>query len=426
MFALTRDFQMPSNLQLKRARLINKQWSAVAATLLWRELRIDVYLYATHRHRFDALLNSRPNGILDNVKKLSILTELTTSNASQKQQVTSALLRLFSALPQDNLSSLRSIRLAIHPDVVCALLGTQSHLRELKVLIDEQSPDGLPGSIHARGSLSQMESIRVDVFGLHHQTYRGMGAWFAHTFKLRNMDIIGRPATTNRFEGWAPLTQPQMIKLRRLVLRRIHLPDTPTGIVHHLHTPSLKELCLRACSNVGPFLVSLAQAYKQTKTPALKFFSHIADAIPVNAQRASAELIMSVSGLEEVVVGPMSDDVMDLQCLKTSGESLWNLQLYCHDEDTVYYSFEDLGQLKLICPKLESLSINLGDLTSTFDEGGLSEPFRLAGQTDYVKKLVSILQSSKWKDSYERPLGSHFPIQQPRLTSSLRSCYAKW
>jgi len=158
-----------------------RQWSAMAATLLWRELRIDAHLYETHRHRFDALLNSNPNGILDNVKKLSILTGLTTSNATQKQQVTSALLRLFSALPQDHISSLHSVRLAIHPDVICVLLGTQSLLRELRVLIDEQSPDGLPGGIHARDSLSQMESLTVDVFGLHHQTYRGMGAWFAHT-----------------------------------------------------------------------------------------------------------------------------------------------------------------------------------------------------------------------------------------------------
>lgn len=141
-------------------------------------------------------------------------------------------------------------------------------------------------------------------------------------------------------------------------------------------------------------MVSLAEAYKQTKTPALKVFSHIANDIPVDAQRASAELIRSVSGLEEIVVGPMVGDVMDLQCLKTNGGSLLDLQLFCFDEDTVYYSIEVLDQLRLIYPELESLSIHLGDLHSMFDDGGLSEPFRLAGQTDYVKKLVRILQSS--------------------------------
>lgn len=364
----------------------------MAAALLWYQLRVDIRLYETHRDRFDALLNSSPYGILDNVKKLNIDTACTTSSAADKQQVTSALIKLFSALPRDSLMSLHSETLPIHPDVICVLLRTQNQLREFEVLIDEDSPDGLPGGIYARHSLSLMEKIKVDVVGRQHQTYRGLCAWLIYASKLHYLNIMGRRGRPNSFEGWTPSAQPHLVRLRRLVIRNVSLPGMPERITQHLHIPSLEVLHLKDCSSVEPFMLALAQEYKQTKRYALKIFSHITEReSKEDPEEASAKLIESVNGLTDIVSSHREADLTDLQCLKTSGGSLCSLKLFCDNEDPVYYSAEDLDRLRLICPVLEDLRIDLGDLSSIFDDVGLTEPFRLAGHTSYVKKLVSIV-----------------------------------
>jgi hypothetical protein len=337
--------------------------------LLWRQLHIDTRLYTTKRKRFDALLKSSPNGILDNVKTLSISTGMIPSKSSQKQQATSALLKLLSALPQDNLDSLHSETLPIHPDVVCVLLRTQTQLRKLEIVVDEESTDGLPGGVHARNNLSQIEKIRVDVIGLCHHTYRGVCAWLALAPKLRDMSIMGRDTGNNDFEGWNPLAQPPLVKLRRLAMRHIRLPDIPQRILQHLHIPSLRELNIKECDNVEPFLLSLAQEYKQTDRSALEKFIHATKIITEDTQKASAELINSC-------------------------KSLSDLQLFCFAENTVYYGAEDLEQLRLICPELKDLTVGLGDMSSFFNDVGLSEPLHFFdGHTEYTKRLVSALQS---------------------------------
>ena len=84
---------------------------------------------------------------------------------------------------------------------------------------------------------------------------------------------------------------------------------------------------------------------------------------------------------------------MDLRCLEPNGTCLKDLRLWSnYEEETTYYSAEDLGQLKLICPLLEQLSVTLGGLSLTVDDIGLNEAFRLANNTDYVQKLVSLMK----------------------------------
>ncbi|KAF1926833.1 uncharacterized protein M421DRAFT_93731 [Didymella exigua CBS 183.55] len=383
------------NVALQHARLVNKQWSAVAATLLWHQLHVDLHLYHADRPRFNALLNSSPNGILDNVKKLGISSSLTTSNPLQTQQTTSILLKLLSALPRDNLSSLHSETLPVHPDVICVLLRTQSQLRELSIPTDEDSSDGLPGGAYARNNLSHLEKITVDVSGASQQTYRGVCAWFAYAPKLHEVSIKGRhhndPAF-NRFGGWAASAQPHLVKLRRLAVRDICFMGTPYRIVQHLDLPSLEYLSLRECFNAGPFLLSLAQKFKQSDEPVLRNFSHCQVSMSEDVQEASAELIGSVNSLTHLNIGLMEGGLMDLECLKMSGRSLIHLHLLCMDVEFPYYSAVDLVQLRLLCPKLEHLSIDIGDLNSFFDDVGLNEPFRLAEHTGYMKKLEVIAQ----------------------------------
>jgi hypothetical protein len=115
--------------------------------------------------------------------------------------------------------------------------------------------------------------------------------------------------------------------------------------------------------------------------------------MPEDVQDASAELIKSLNGLQRITVQAMRGTVMDLRCLEPNGTCLKDLRLWSnYEEETTYYSAEDLGQLKLICPLLEQLSVTLGGLSLTVDDIGLNEAFRLANNTDYVQKLVSLMK----------------------------------
>lgn len=362
----------------------------MAATLLWRHLRVDISLYDADRPRFNALLSSSPNGILDNVKELSIFASRTRPSHVQKEQTTSVLLRLLSVLPQDKLMTFHSGTLPVHPDVICVLLRTQSQLREVAMLVDERNLDGLPEGIHVRNNLSQMEKITFDVAGVQHQTYRSAGVWLVHTPKLHDLTIKGRDSGLNAFKGWIPPIHSNLVKLRRLAIHDVYLKDLPIGITKNLQLPSLEHLSLRECSNAAPFLLSLAQKFKQTDNPALESFEHCGVSVQEDAQEACAKLIESVNGLKDITVGVMTGAVLDLQCLGSNSTSLRRLDLVCDDDDIEYYSAEDLVQLKFLCPALEWLSVNLGHLSSVFDDVALSEAFVLAEHREYVQKLVSL------------------------------------
>lgn len=88
----------------------------MAATVLWRQ--VHIHLCDADQRRFDALLISTPNGILDNVKDLVIRDASSVLDEQGKQQTTSNLLSLLTALPQGSLFSVRSERFTIHPDMI--------------------------------------------------------------------------------------------------------------------------------------------------------------------------------------------------------------------------------------------------------------------------------------------------------------------
>ena len=127
-------------------RLVNKRWSAAAATVLWRHLDVDL----EDSPAFDALLNSSPDGILDNVKHLVITNVTSIENSIQQQRRYSNLLRLFrlfrlfSVLPRDGLTSLESQWFKFDQVLICVLISSQSKLRQLDIIVDESSSDYLP------------------------------------------------------------------------------------------------------------------------------------------------------------------------------------------------------------------------------------------------------------------------------------------
>lgn len=88
----------------------------MAATVLWRQ--VHIHLCDADRRRFDALLISTPNDILDNVKDLVIRNDSSVLDGHGKQQASSDLLNLLTALPQDTLFSVHSERFTIHPDMI--------------------------------------------------------------------------------------------------------------------------------------------------------------------------------------------------------------------------------------------------------------------------------------------------------------------
>ncbi|KAF3034882.1 hypothetical protein E8E12_003328 [Didymella heteroderae] len=73
---------------IKSARLINKQWSGIAATVLWSHLAIDLDRPETPRRSLDALLDSYPNGFLDNIREITI-----TNKAQSTSKLNLAALR---------------------------------------------------------------------------------------------------------------------------------------------------------------------------------------------------------------------------------------------------------------------------------------------------------------------------------------------
>lgn len=377
---------------------MNKRWSAAAATVLWRHLDVDL----EDSPAFDALLNSSPDGILDNVKHLVITNVTSVENSIQQQRRYSNLLRLFSVLPRDGLTSLESQWFKFDQVLICVLISSQSKLHELYTIVDESSSDYLPIPC-IRGNLQELEVLGVDVINSTHHTYEMLCTWLDHMPSLREMLVRGRwvvpTAKPNFFHGWALPASLDLLKLHTLDMQRVSLPNNPRRITAHLDLPSLRNLELTHCANAVPFLSSLAQAYEQTGGAPLAMYHYLANESPKNVQVASAKLIELCTGLEDVQVAEMTDSLLDLQCLNPSGRTLSKLNLSSNSMDwsPIYYSVADLDNMVVLCPNLRVLSICLGDLTSS-DHLNWVVPFRLANHTDHghIEKLVSSTQATRW------------------------------
>lgn len=101
---------------LKNLRLVNAPWGSVAASILFHSFVSD--LVETDKKKLDAILTSRPGGILDSIKTLTVPYRGHAAHEKQSQDF----LRLASVLPRDILTQLQA---CVERDDLAVILGSQ-------------------------------------------------------------------------------------------------------------------------------------------------------------------------------------------------------------------------------------------------------------------------------------------------------------
>ncbi|KAF3003039.1 hypothetical protein E8E13_006784 [Curvularia kusanoi] len=377
-----------SKKSLTNARLVDKRWSAVAATVLWYHLDVTLDDSA----KFDALLKSSPNGVLDNVRELSITSDPSGPRSfEQKQQTGTNLLKLFSVLPRDCLWAFHNKNFLMEPISVCLLLRCQSKLRTLDVRVSHLSHDSFPSPCYVRGNLQDLETLDLDVLMSFHSTYEGVGDWFAHMPKLKSMKIGGRFNGTNSFNGWELSGPSKFLKLSNITMENVTLPDDATRITGHLQLPFLRGLSFRFCTNTVPFIRSLIRSYKQTRdVTSLQTYQAYDLSTNRDCQQASADLIKICTRLKMVCVAYMTDCLLDVGVLGLSCKTIFGLSLSTNGRPTNYYTPDDFSRLVNLCPNIRNLSTCLGDLTPIVDGLRFADPVRLSNIACYIEKLRMI------------------------------------
>lgn len=377
--------QLPKT-TLKSVRLVNKQWSALAATVLWANVSID--LNEDNKRKIDHIVNSNPCGILDNLKELNISTALANLNTQKAQDATTNLLRLLGVLSRDSLVAFRCANFRLDQHTLGLLLRNQSHLTDLQFCVNEKKQAGLPGTNYVKGNLSRLQSITVRPVGGRHSTYKGLETWFFHLPMLRALAIEGMlPGARNDFAGWTLPVQTPLLRIVDLTLRGLRLLDTASRMDLLLDIPCLESLDIIACDNVEPLLRSFAKSFMQ-KGSALRAFLCIPRDLPEKVSKACEELFESVETLEKVVVGTCGEcSLPRITSLHRNSQSLQTLCLHTARAG-ISYSLPELGDLAVHCPNLLQLWLSVGDLRDTIDDMILYEPFDITTVQDYAKSLV--------------------------------------
>ncbi|KAF1844517.1 uncharacterized protein K460DRAFT_354429 [Cucurbitaria berberidis CBS 394.84] len=356
--------------KLKDVRLVNKQWGDVAASLLYHEFTTS--FAETEQRKFDALLTSRANGFLDNVRVLNIdhpASGTVVDDADLK------LLQLLCVLPRNSLMIFSS-RVPLEMSTVGLLLRTQTRLWSLRVPIQHLGlPSGPPSKEYVNGSLARLVTLGIYATG-HEED--GYAKWLPDLVALRGLKIIGSVSLLQAklaFNGWASLAPAPNLKLRQLYLVNVRLPETPSHIVMCLHLPSLQELSIDSCENSSPLLSLVAQQMaKSTEPSALKVFSRRHE----KGMESVEELLNSVSSLKGIVVDAESEIPLAVSCLKSNGTSLQYLLLgfskgrgagSMHTDTK--YAISELAQLVNTCPNLEVLGVGVANID--FREWSISQ-----------------------------------------------------
>lgn len=371
---------------LKRVRLVNKQWSALAATVLWAEVSID--LNEDNKRKIDHIVNSNPCGILDNLKELNISTALADLNTQKAQDATMNLLRLLGALSRDSLVAFRCANFRLDQHTLGLLLRNQSHLTDLRFCVNEKKQAGLPSTNYVKGNLSRLGSITVRPVGGRHSTYEGLETWFSHLPMLKALTIEGMlPKAHNDFAGWALPVQTPLLGIVLLTLKNLRLLDTASKMDLLLDIPCLESLDIIRCDNVEPLLRSFAKSFMQ-KGSALRIFRCNPRHLPEKVFRACEELFEFVETLEKVFVGSCGKcSPPRITSLHRNSRSLQTLCLYTARAGSSC-SLPELGDLAVHCPNLLQLWLRVGDLRDTIDDMRPFEPFDITTVQDYARSLV--------------------------------------
>lgn len=369
-------------------RLVSKQWSAVAATLLWSKITID--LIDTDKRKIAAIINSIPGGVLDNIKELTISNpDQRTLDPQLRSQAASNLLAILGALPRDTLISFRSAFFRLDQNILGILLRNQKRLISLVVALNQNNQDGLPGLNYIRGNLTMMRDITIYVTGSHSQTYRGLADWFPHALGLRILSIRGRLAAPNQFDGWTLPAGAPLIKLSKLYLKDLHLSDSTGSVATLLQLPCLKDLSFHNCINTGPLLRSFVRRYKEISSCALESFTYDATKVPEDDCKAAQELLESVEGLKCIAWGATEGKQLKVGSLERTGKTLLCLDLWGFDHEAVC-SARGLEHLVTSCPNLRVLRLSLGNLSQVVDSLGTLEPCIISTLEEYAMQLVSL------------------------------------
>ncbi|XPS67772.1 hypothetical protein M3J09_000070 [Ascochyta lentis] len=389
------------NSSLKNVRLVNKQWSAAAATILWSDLTLD--LVETGHRKLDALLDSESGGVLDSVKKLSISTGQSGLSTTCRGYITELLHDLFIALPRDCLIQLSSKHLTFGRRTAELLLRTQSNLRTLTVSLSEQG--GIPKKNLVRGSLDNLQELCISFNGKDGQDYKAFASWLTETPRLQKLKIVGKSRNgLNYFDGWAMPETGILLNLRELELENLHLPTSVNGILGILNPPDLQVLKVTRCHDTRPLLTSLADALKDTTAGSLKTFRYVSADLADSCD-SSAGLISAATGLTDVALVTSGGLLLDLSCLQQNGKSLRRLVIVASHKE-LCYSAKDLELLVTMCPNLQALAVSLGDFNEHINSLQQLEPFRLSKFTETLQAIKTIARL----EHLESLTSTHLPL----------------
>jgi hypothetical protein len=373
--------QLPRS-DLKSVRLVNKQWSAIAATVLWSHLATDLPKPETPTHSLDTLLGSYPNGFLDNIKKI---TTTDKPPSLMTLRATLSLLKSLGALPRDCLRLFSSRHHKLDRIALCLLLRTQSQIGVMILSLGEDEPRGLPGATYVRGNLSNLHKLHLLV----RDTLQGLTEWCIHAPALRDLHVEHADrGDLSHFAGWATATDSVQLKLRSLKFTRLDLssftPDVDTSL---LDLAFLERITFERCVSAGPLMRSLTKGYKTVTTSSLKYFRSTSSFVPEDVCRATEELFELINGLEHIILGRTATGLPSLTCLQRSSASLKLVDFEASNERQIY-SPAELEQFNS-CIHLKNIRLSISELRSVVDVLGPFEPCKLSAFQHLEESLVS-------------------------------------
>ncbi|KAJ4335112.1 hypothetical protein N0V87_006388 [Didymella glomerata] len=373
---------------LTNVRLVDKQWSAAAATVLWAQVSVDLVETATRK--FDALLS---HDVLSNIRDITITTESENLSARSVQSATWNLLGLLMALPRDSLQSFRSVKFKVGYHVLSAMFRAHSRINTLAVYVDESKApgdfsSGLPSASRIQNSLSNLHCVIIHASG--ESSYKELSTWFPYATALDRVEIQGDSSGSGtHFTGWQPLhAGAPLFKLCHLHLLYLQFSESAGGIVGALHFPSLRRLVLGNCSTVAPLLSALAQGLRTSGSFSLAQIGIFCTEASESDVEALEKVFASLESLEVVAYSTMKGRLPSLNTLQGNADSLRNLFVDSSGFDQIY-SMRDFEQLSAKLTSLKKLSLSVGDLNPMIDDLDVLEPFDLRNDEDYMKKLVA-------------------------------------
>lgn len=227
---------------LKQARLVNKQWGAVAASVLWEHLCID--LVDTETRKLSALFHPYCKAIFTNVKQLTITTAWKdVEELEGRHRIYSNLVGLLSILTRDSLTSFESVDLTLDRNLLGLLIQTQSRINDLNFCMTGEDDGGsLPDPAYVRENLRRLKTLCICIAGRCSETYKGYVEWLPRLTMLRRLLIEGVLTKRNEFGGWTLSDNAPLLELRSVELTNLDLLSTASNFHSLLDLPSLEEL----------------------------------------------------------------------------------------------------------------------------------------------------------------------------------------